>query len=79
MAKAPSVNPAQFVDVTRSAGLDFHLTCGGSEKLYILESLCGGVAVFDYDNDGWMDIFFVNGSTFKTYPPEMSFGATFSQ
>jgi len=68
MAKAPSVNPAQFVDVTRTAGLDFHLTCGGSEKLYILETLCGGVAVFDYDNDGWMDIYFVNGSTLQDLP-----------
>ena len=54
-----------FTDVARSSGLDFHLTCGGTEKLYILETLCGGVAVFDYDNDGWMDIYFVNGSTLE--------------
>jgi len=67
-AEGPSGNPAQFVDVTRSAGLDFHLTCGGSEKLYILETLCGGVAVFDYDNDGWMDVYFVNGSTLQDLP-----------
>jgi len=33
-----------FVDVTRAAGIDFHLTCGGPQKLYIMESLCGGVA-----------------------------------
>ena len=52
-----------FVDITKSAGLDFHLICGGPEKRYIMESMCGGVAVFDYDNDGWMDIFLVNGST----------------
>ncbi|GAC1436598.1 MAG: CRTAC1 family protein [Terriglobales bacterium] len=55
--------PVRFVDITRSAGIDFHLTCGHAEKRYIMESLCGGVAVFDYDNDGWMDIFLVNGST----------------
>jgi enediyne biosynthesis protein E4 len=54
---------AQFADVTRAAGIDFHLTCGSLEKRYIMESMCGGVAVFDYDNDGWMDIFLVNGST----------------
>jgi len=54
-----------FEDVTRSAGLDFHLTCGGPEKLYIMETMCGGIAVFDYDNDGWPDIFFVNGSTLE--------------
>jgi enediyne biosynthesis protein E4 len=52
-----------FLDVTRAAGIDFHLTCGGAQKLYIMESLCGGVAFFDYDNDGWPDIFLVNGST----------------
>ena len=51
-----------FADVTRTAGIDFRLTCGGPEKLYIMDSMCGGVAVFDYDNDGWPDIFLVNGS-----------------
>jgi enediyne biosynthesis protein E4 len=54
-----------FADVTRAAGIDFHLTCGGPDKRYIMESMCGGVAVFDFDNDGWMDIFLVNGSTLE--------------
>lgn len=58
-------NSTQFVDIAKAAGLDFHLTCGGKEKLYILETDCGGVAVFDYDNDGWMDVYFVNGSTLE--------------
>ncbi|MDP9158733.1 MAG: CRTAC1 family protein [Acidobacteriota bacterium] len=53
----------KFDDITRAAGIDFHLTCGDAEKRFIMESLCGGIAVFDYDNDGWMDIFLVNGST----------------
>src|SRR5437588_2394625 len=65
-AKMPaSAVSAQFVDVTRAAGIDFHLTCGSPEKRYIMESMCGGIAVFDYDNDGWMDIFLVNGSTLE--------------
>src|SRR5271166_127327 len=60
-----SLSQISFVDVTRSAGIDFHLTCGSHEKRYIMDSMCGGVAVFDYDNDGWMDIFLVNGSTLE--------------
>jgi len=52
-----------FADITHAAGIDFHLTCGGAQKRYIMESMCGGIAVFDYDNDGWMDILLVNGST----------------
>ena len=58
-----SSNSVWFADTTRAAGIDFHLTCGSLEKRYIMESMCGGIAVFDYDNDGWMDIFLVNGST----------------
>ena len=54
-----------FVDVAHASGIDFHLTCGGREKRYIIESMCGGVAVFDYDNDGWMDILFIDGSTLE--------------
>jgi hypothetical protein len=38
---------------------------GGPEKEYIVESKGGGVAVLDYDMDGWLDIYFVNGSTFE--------------
>jgi hypothetical protein len=65
---APSDEKALFVDVTRAAGIDFHLTCGTSkEKLYILETQCGGAAAFDYDNDGWMDLLLVDGSTIEDY------------
>jgi enediyne biosynthesis protein E4 len=62
-----ATQPLFFVDVTAKSGIDFHLTCGGAEKRYIMESMCGGVAVLDYDNDGWMDIFLVNGSTLEDY------------
>jgi hypothetical protein len=54
---------ASYKDVAAASGIHFHLTCGSLQKTYIMESMCGGVAVFDYDNDGWMDIYFVNGST----------------
>ena len=54
-----------FTEITQAAKINFHLTCGGPEKRYIMEGMCGGIAVFDYDNDGWMDIFLVNGSTLE--------------
>ena len=63
--EASSVHYPNFVDDARTSGLDFHLTCGGPQKRYIMESMCGGVAVFDYDNDGWMDILLINGSTIE--------------
>ena len=66
-AKAPAANPALFVDVTRAAGIDFHLNCGSKEKLYIVETQCGGAAAFDYDNDGWMDILLIDGSSIEDY------------
>src|SRR6266536_5604396 len=67
-AKAPAAgDKALFVDVTRAAGIDFHLNCGSKEKLYIVETQCGGSAAFDYDNDGWMDILLIDGSSVEDY------------
>jgi hypothetical protein len=65
--KTPAANPPLFVDVTQAAGIDFHLNCGSREKLYIVETQCGGAAAFDYDNDGWMDILLVDGSSIEDY------------
>jgi len=67
VAKTPATNPPLFVDVTRAAGIDFHLNCGSKEKLYIVETQCGGAAAFDYDNDGWMDILLIDGSSIEDY------------
>src|SRR5438067_13410770 len=51
-----------FVDVTDQAGIKFkHVS--SPEKKYIVESMSGGVALLDYDNDGYLDIFFVNSLT----------------
>jgi hypothetical protein len=75
----PAPPPAiQFVDVARSAGLNFHLACGSKEKLYIMDAMCGGAAWLDFDRDGWMDILLVNGSTLEdlkrgTSPPSRLF------
>lgn len=56
----------RFVDLAHSAGIDkFHDISGGPNKNYILESKGGGVAVFDYNQDGWLDIFMISGATFE--------------
>ena len=53
----------EFHDVSSAAGLRVKLTSGSPEKPYILESMSGGVGLIDYDNDGWLDVYLVNGST----------------
>ena len=55
----------QFRDVTRSCGIEFSHTRGSREKDYIVETKGGGVALFDYDGDGRVDIFFTNGSNIE--------------
>ncbi|HKC89578.1 MAG TPA: CRTAC1 family protein [Blastocatellia bacterium] len=51
-----------FTDATKSAGIDF-VNKSSSEKKYIVESMGGGVAMFDFDNDGRLDIYLVNSYT----------------
>ena len=51
-----------FTDVTEAAGLQFHHVDGRSGQRYFLETVGSGVAFFDYDSDGFVDIYFVNGS-----------------
>src|ERR1700748_2658568 len=55
---------ANFADVAEKAGLTAQNIFGGIDsKKYIIETTGSGVAIFDYDNDGWPDIFLVNGTT----------------
>ena len=52
----------QFVDITEKAGISFqHVS--SPEKKYIVESMSGGVALLDYDNDGYLDIYLINSLT----------------
>src|SRR6266536_1847134 len=58
--------PVIFADITHVAGLDkFHHRSGTPEKTTILETPGSGVALIDYDNDGWLDIYLLNGSSFR--------------
>ena len=55
-------NELRFTDVTQKAGITFkHIS--SPEKKYIVESMSGGLALIDYDNDGYQDIYFVNSLT----------------
>ncbi len=54
----------QFVDVTAEAGLAFRHAFAPEQK-YIVESMSGGAVFFDYNNDGWLDIYLVNAPTLQ--------------
>jgi hypothetical protein len=58
--------PIVFQDISEKAGLTvWHHRMGNPQKNYILETTGSGVALLDYDNDGWLDIYLVNGSTYE--------------
>jgi hypothetical protein len=58
----PDIVPGDFVDVTAASGVQFHHYASQTAKKYMLEIMGSGVALFDYDNDGRLDIFLVNGA-----------------
>ena len=58
-----------FLNVGREAGLNAETIFGGEHKnKYLLETTGCGVAFYDYDNDGWLDIFLVNGTRLEGFP-----------
>ncbi len=63
-AGPPALPPCaiRLTDVTRQSGIDFVHTDGSSGQRYIVETVCAGLATFDYNGDGKIDIFFLNGA-----------------
>ena len=59
-----------FVEVAQPAGLTLRNICGSPDKRYIVEAKGGSLAAFDYDQDGDLDLYVVNGSTLEGFPPE---------
>ncbi len=60
-SSAPNSEEA-FVDITQRLGIDFQYRASHTSKKYLIETMGAGVALFDYDNDGRLDIFLVNGA-----------------
>jgi hypothetical protein len=62
-------NSVTFLNVARASGLNAKTIYGGEHKnKYLLETTGCGVAFYDYDNDGWLDIFLVNGTRLEGFP-----------
>jgi hypothetical protein len=62
--------PGRFVDVTEKLGIHFRQQASATSKKYLLETMGSGVALFDYDNDGRLDIFFANGARLDDPTPK---------
>ena len=67
-----SVTPPLFEDVTTASGIRFKHQASRTSRKYLPESMGAGLAIFDYDNDGWLDLFFVNGAKLQDPMPRGS-------
>ncbi len=65
-----SVAPGTFVDVSQRLGINFQHQASHTSRKYLPETMGSGVALFDYDNDGRLDIFFVNGAPVSDPTPK---------
>jgi len=62
---ALAAGPVLFEDITARSGITFRHQASKTANKYLIESTTGGVAMLDYDNDGWLDLYFVNGAELK--------------
>ncbi len=62
-------NLPQFLDITATSGVNFKHEASPTAEKYLPESMGAGVALFDYDNDGYLDLFFVNGALIRDPMP----------
>lgn len=67
--ETPSI---RFVDVTASCGIEFSHVSGDSEEKPFPAANGSGLAAFDYDLDGWIDLYFLNGTTFPIDPDQQN-------
>jgi hypothetical protein len=65
-----AASPGKFVDITAKSHLLFNSQASHTPTKYLIETMGSGVALFDYDNDGLLDIFFVNGAPLSSTTPK---------
>ena len=65
-----SAAPGRFVEISQRLGINFQHQASHTSKKYLPETMGSGVALFDYDNDGRLDIFFVNGAPLSDPTPK---------
>ena len=71
-ANAPTASPVTFVDVARSAGITFQHDNAASREKYLIETMGSGCGWIDYDQNGCLDLYLVNGAATQTYSPKHS-------
>jgi hypothetical protein len=71
------IPPVQFTDVTAAAKIAFKHNSGAFGKKYLPETMGAGCLFFDYDNDGWPDIFLVNSKNWPGHPGPPSYPALY--
>ena len=68
--QAEGISPnVTFVDVTSESGIQFRHDNAASKEKYLVETMGSGCAFLDYDQDGFLDVFFVNGGPTPAYQP----------
>ena len=70
LGTAASDPEVQFTDITEQTRIDFTQESSATSNKYLIETMGGGVALLDYDNDGRLDIFFTNGARLEDPMPE---------
>jgi hypothetical protein len=65
---AAAEGPIVLRDVTKQTGIAFRHTNGGGGRYYIVETVASGLATFDYDGDGFVDLYFLNGRPLRGTP-----------
>lgn len=65
-----AATPGRFVEITKKSGVNFQYRSSHTSKKYLIETMGAGVALFDYDNDGRLDIFLINGTPLEDPTPK---------